>query len=42
MIRRLLVLADSVTVRTKIMGIVVGLMVLLGIGATYELQHHMA
>ncbi len=42
MIRRLLVLADGVTVRTKIMGIVVGLMVLLGIGATYELQHHMA
>ncbi len=42
MIRRLLVLADSVTVRTKIMGIVVGLMVLLGLGATYELQNHMA
>ena len=42
MIRRLLVLADSVTVRTKIMGIVVGLIVLLGIGATYELQYHMA
>lgn len=42
MIRRLLVLADSVTVRTKIMGIVVGLIVLLGMGATYELQQHMA
>lgn len=42
MIRRLLVVADSVTVRTKIMGIVVGLILLLGLGATYELQSHMA
>ena len=42
MIRRLLVLADSVTVRTKIMGIVVGLILLVGLGATYELQYHMA
>ncbi|MHB1160417.1 MAG: GAF domain-containing protein [Chloroflexota bacterium] len=38
MIGRLLSLADSVSVQVKIMGIVVGLVVLLGLGATYELR----
>ncbi len=42
MIGRLLALADSVSVRLKIMGIVVGLILLLGLGATFELCHRLA
>lgn len=42
MIGKLLVLADSVGVQTKIMGIVVGLILLLGLGATYELRQRNA
>ncbi len=42
MIRGLLPLADGVSVQTKIMGIVVGLILLLGLGATYELRSHLA
>ena len=42
MIPRFLVLADSVSVRLKIMGIVAGLILLLGMGATFELRHRLA
>lgn len=42
MIRRLLELADSISIQFKIMGIVVGLVVLLGLGATYELRSRIA
>jgi len=42
MISRLLALADGVGVQTKIMGIVVGLILMLGLGATYELRQHNA
>ena len=42
MIGRLLALADSVSVRLKIMGIVVGLILLLGLGATFELRQRLA
>ena len=42
MISRLLVLADSVGVQFKIMGIVLGLVLLLGLGATYELRQRTA
>ncbi len=38
MIRRVLALPDGVSIRVKIMGIVVGLVVALGLGATYELR----
>ena len=38
----LLALADGVGVRTKIMGIVIGLTLVLGLGATYELHNRMA
>ncbi|MCL4465406.1 MAG: GAF domain-containing protein [Chloroflexi bacterium] len=39
---RLLALADRVSIQVKIMGIVVGLVVLLGLGATYQLHAHLA
>lgn len=42
MIGGLLALADSVSIQIKIMGIVVGLVVLLGLGATYELRSRIA
>lgn len=42
MIRKLPALADSVGVQTKIMGIVVGLILLLGLGATLELRQRNA
>ena len=42
MIGRLLALADSVSVQIKIMGIVLGLVVLLGLGATLELRNRTA
>ena len=42
MIGRLLAAADGVGVQTKIMGIVVGLILLLGLGATYELRQRNA
>ena len=42
MIGRLLVVADSISVRIKIMGMVVGLVLLLGLGATYEFRSRIA
>ena len=42
LVGRFLAFADGVGVQTKIMGIVVGLALVLGLGATYELHHRMA
>ncbi len=42
MIARFMVLADSVSVRLKIMGIVAGLILLMSLGATFELRHSLA